>query len=100
MTNDRIRGMFALLVASAIIFTQFAASDAFAIKDKFDRIKVHANVGTVGNTKPAQPTINPAFSNGGGQDGNDGPGGPRKDKIDLSVCELGTFDHGECLGGD
>ncbi len=29
-----------------------------------------------------------------------GAAGLCKDKMDLKVCELGTFDRGECLGAD
>jgi hypothetical protein len=102
MTIDRTRGMFALLALSAALVAQFSAGQALAGKEVFVRTKPHVNVGTTGNVKPDQPTIAPAFGNGGpdSNDGNAGPGGPRKDKIDLSVCELATFDHGKCLGAD
>ncbi|HSM40352.1 MAG TPA: hypothetical protein VK862_06345 [Afifellaceae bacterium] len=91
--------MFALLALSAALVAQFSASQAHAGKEVFVRTKPHVNVGTLGQVKPQQPMIAPALGNGS-QAGDGGPGGPRKDKIDLSVCELGTFDHGKCLGGE
>jgi len=97
MTNERTRAMFALLALSAALLAQLSAGRAHAGKEVFVRTKPHVNVGTLGQVKPQQPMIAPAPGNGG-QSG--GPGGPRKDKIDLSVCELGTFDHGKCLGGE
>ena len=92
----RIR-KFAAIATLASVAGNFAVTGAHAGKEVFVRTKPHVNVGTLGQVNPQQPMIAPAPGNGG-QAG--GPGGPRKDKIDLSVCELGTFDHGKCLGGE
>ncbi len=58
-------------------------------------------------TLPAPPTPPPrdvrpmaGWPPPGGGDQQAGPGGPRppEDRIDLSVCDLETFDFDKCLG--
>jgi len=55
---------------------------------------------TTGSDKSSQTTVQvkPATRNGlvAPQGQQAGPGGA---KIDLSVCDLATFDHDKCLGG-
>ena len=86
------------VVAFAVMAFQFAAADAFAGKEKFERTKPHVNVGTIGNQSSGRADQALKLrGKGDGQDDNGGPGGPRKDPIDLSVCELGTFDFDKCL---
>lgn len=83
-----------LLSALALTGSLIAGTDAFAGKEKFKRSKPHVNVGTSSTNDQMQiQTGNPT--------GNQGPGGPRtgSDRIDLSVCDLATFDHKKCLGG-
>jgi hypothetical protein len=89
---------FSLLAVPAALLFQLAATDAFAGKEVFKRTKPHVNVATIGNpaSGPAQPMLK-VRTGDGGQDADGGLGGPRKDKIDLSVCELGTFDFDKCL---
>ncbi len=86
------------LSAMTALVLQFASADAFAGKEVFERTKPHVNVGTIGNQNsgPANQTLK-VRRGGGDQDDDGGPGGPRKDPIDLSVCELGTFDFDKCL---
>lgn len=83
-----------LLSAVAVTGSLFAGTDAYAGKARFERTKPHVNVGTV-NTNAQMQTQS------GTPAGNKGPGGPRtgSDRIDLSVCDLATFDHKKCLGG-
>ena len=84
MPANRTIRAFSLLGMSAALVFQFAATDAFAGKEKFVRTKPHVNVGAIGNSSsgPAQQMLKLRTGNGG-QDANGGPGGPRKDKIDL-----------------
>jgi hypothetical protein len=98
MTINITRRALGLLVVSAALAPQFAVTEAFAGKEVFQRIKPHVNVGTIGNTDTqVKPMLKLQTGNDGGQNDDGGPGGPRKDKIDLSVCELGTFDFDKCL---
>jgi hypothetical protein len=85
-----IKGVFAAILAIGL---QMYVSPAMAGKEKFERSKPHVNVGTIGSANSG-PT---SAASGYQQNGNKNPGGPRKDKIDLSVCDLGTFDFDKCL---
>lgn len=83
----------ALFASTLAVGLQLGSSQAIAGKAQFERTKPHMNVGTTGSHKSAPSK----FKQPGGKQ-NKGLGGPRKDKIDLSVCELGTFDFEKCLG--
>lgn len=85
-----------VVAATLAISLQMSASTAMAGKEKFVRSKPHVNVGTIGATSSGKASAASGFQQGGNRD-NLNPGGPRKDKIDLSVCDLATFDFDKCL---
>lgn len=84
------------LAAGLALGLQFAAGEAHAGKEKFQRTKPHVNIGTIGTSD--QPSGPSGFKQPGKGNSNKGLGGPRKDPIDLSVCDLATFDFDKCLG--
>lgn len=88
-----IKGVFAAILAIGL---QMSATPVIAGKAKFERTKPHVNVGTIGSANSGPTSAASGFKQNG-QGANKGLGGPRKDKIDLSVCDLGTFDFDKCL---
>jgi hypothetical protein len=86
----------AAFLAILAIGLQMSAPPAMAGKEKFQRTKPHVNAGTLGSTSSG-PAPGASGYQQDGQAANQNPGGPRKDKIDLSVCDLATFDFDKCL---
>jgi hypothetical protein len=88
-----IKGVFAAILAIGL---QISATPAIAGKAKFERSKPHVNVGTLGSANSGPTSAASGFKQNG-QSANKDLGGPRKDKIDLSVCDPETFDFDKCL---